>query len=723
MRQTAPTILFILLSPILIAQEIFNPPEFPLIIEAKRTTGAIDIDGKLSEEAWKNTGALTGFLQMDPGQGEPASYKTEVRFLHDHNYLYVAALCEADIKKLNDIRVEDLGRDFSYYNNDLFGISIDGFLDQRNASVFQVTPFGSQRDLQVSDGNNINSDWDALWLSATSIEEDHWIAEMAIPWKSLRYPPHADKLGIILARNVRKIFEFTSFPAVPRAFSPYRMEYAAMLTGIDPPPPAVNIQLKPYFSANLKGNRSESESFFDYEELKLKPGGDVKWAINNHTVLDLTVNTDFAQADVDEQIVNLSRFSVFFPEKRQFFLENATLFNVSRSHAIQPFFSRRIGLDDEGNPIPLDGGARLVHRDVKNNFGGLLVRQRETSTNPAAHFAILRYARNFGNQNQIGGMYTLRHDLAKDSLKAVFNQTGSFDFYFRPWTPLAISGMISNSRDSEGGSGIAYTVEADFENNWLNMDIRNSLVNNNYHPGSGFINDNDYWMIDHDARFDFRPEWLPPFIRSMDPEYDARFYFNLDQMTFREGELIIVPFSLTLENSMNFGFGVGGLWQNLDEEFAPLDLAIEQGSYANYRWGFGIDTDPTASVGAGIFVISGGYYNGSLLEADIELFTKPIPHIVLGLDYSYRSLVDLGINEESKEVHLVGINTRLAINPRLQLIGSYQRNSFNREYRTNIRFSWEYRPLSHFYIVFNDGGDPLSRNQQNIAKITYLHQF
>ena len=236
----------------------------------------------------------------------------------------------------------------------------------------------------------------------TQIEDDRWIVEMAIPWRTLRYADDTDRLGIIFARNIRHLNENTASPPVPRVLTIYRMAYQGELTGIEAPSPPANVQFNPYALTNHLDD--------DGSDTQFELGGELKWAITPSTVLDMTVNTDFAQAEVDRQVVNLDRFSVFFPERRQFFLENANLFSANLTNWIRPFFSRRIGLDDAGQPIPLDGGVRLTRRSSEQELGLLAMSQQATDASPASQFGVARYSRNLAGESRLGGMLTFRRD-------------------------------------------------------------------------------------------------------------------------------------------------------------------------------------------------------------------------------------------------------------------------------------------------------------------------
>ena len=317
----------LVLSSTLVAQSAFPPPDTPAEIYATQVAkGVIMLDGVLDEPTWQRAEVVSGFTQRDPLQGEAATVDTEVRILFNATYLYLGAICYDSLTDRRRVRVRNMQRDFSAYGNDRFGVALDGLMDQRNAVGFEVTPYGSQRETQVIDGNEFdgNDNWDALWYVRTRITDSAWIAEMAIPWKTLRYQEGSQEMLISFNRNIRRLNEVTTWPAYPRAFSHFRMAYAAVLKGIQPPPPAANLLINPYLLGNV-GETQDGEAYEDHRNLKV--GGEFKWAITPNAVLDGTINTDFAQADVDQQVQNLTRFSVLFPERRQFFLENADLFS------------------------------------------------------------------------------------------------------------------------------------------------------------------------------------------------------------------------------------------------------------------------------------------------------------------------------------------------------------------------------------------------------------
>jgi hypothetical protein len=707
-----------------VAQEVFEPPLDTTVFWATRLNEEIVVDGELNESIWQRTEAITEFIQQDPVQGAPASYPTEVRILYDDEALYISAIC---YQPIDSTRVQNLRRDFSEQENDLFGIAIDGFLDKRNTVVFQVTPHASQRDLEVIDGSEVNLNWNARWSVRTQISENYWTAEIAIPWRNLRYPIDAQRFGVIFSRNVRSLNEQTSLPAVPRVFSTYRMAYEGEIHGIVPPPPGLNAQVNPYVaSKHLQETGADNESTFDF-------GGEAKWAITPNTVLDLTVNTDFAQADADLQVINLDRFSVFFPERRQFFLESANIFNASVTEWIRPFFSRRIGLDDFGNPIPLDGGLRLTSRSAKQQYGVLAMRQQALDTSPASDFAVARYSRNVSDQSRIGGMLTYRQDESIDSddfsLPKNTNMTYTVDGLWRPTQSFGIQAMMSASNDDKTGSGLGGQLWAFYQTNRVYLSSLN-YYSKDYNPGVGLeLLDSNYVMNNLTTSFDLRSEKLPGFIRSFNPGASAFVFRSADDGDLMFAFAPIRPLRLRFQTGAQIDFYIEPNWQRLDSSFSPVGIEIGPGKYDYTRYRISAKTDQSAKYSAQLKVETGDYFDGSLTSYSLSARVAPLPQVELSADLQLNQIRDLGIANEDKNTRLYRINARFALNPRLQFSGLYQWDSLTDRSGWNIRMSWEYRPLSYFYLVYNKNetqqptrGARFSQDQF-IAKLTYLFEM
>ncbi|MFM7401368.1 MAG: DUF5916 domain-containing protein, partial [Bacteroidota bacterium] len=413
-------IAFVLVSSVSVAQDatMFQPSAVRRTLQSTRAEKSVKVDGYLDDTDWSRAVVASNFVQVEPLQGQPATQATQIRVLHDRNFLYFGVFSRDSLGK-KAIRATDFKRDFNFMSHDLITLSFDGFNDNRNAMALAANAYGVQRDLLSFDDLYYDVDWDGLWRVRTSRTDSGWVAEIAVPWQTLRYPKSSDSLqqwGFNIYRNRRLTNEISAFSPFPRNVSSLRMAYSGLLTNLEPPPPKPNVRINPYVLASW--DRYKNYSTEKPEDSNAKLGGELKWAVNPNSVLDLTVNTDFAQADADRQVNNITRFSVLFPERRQFFLENASLFGVGGGPKgdasggfmrIQPFFSRRIGLDNAGNPIPIDAGARFVHRSGKRNYGGMAMRQRGTDFSDPTNFFIGRFSENFGKQNRLGGMLAVKN--------------------------------------------------------------------------------------------------------------------------------------------------------------------------------------------------------------------------------------------------------------------------------------------------------------------------
>jgi hypothetical protein len=721
------------------AQDAFDPPQTPLQIKAARANGAIRVDGILDEAAWLLAPPVEEFVQQNPVQGAKPSAETLVRFLYDADFLYVSAVCKDSLKKYG-IRLQNLQRDFSLQQNDYFGFNLDAYMDKRNSLGFFVTPAGAQSDRMYASEYEENIDWDALWYAKTNITDTAWTVEIAIPWKTLRYGDSCRQMGITLTRAIRRNFEFNAFPAIPRAYSPARMVYEAALLDIEPPPPTASIQVNPYLLGEVQRRIQGNETTTSFVP---KLGGEVKWAITPNSVLDLTVNTDFAQADADRQVVNLSRFSVFFPERRQFFLENAGLFFTGFDR-IQPFFSRSIGLDNRGNPVPIDAGARFISQTPSESVGLLAMRQRGNENSPASWFGVARYQKNLGEQSRVGVLATVRNDetmpLPDGSNQAsMLSGTVTVNGTFRPSQIWAMDGMVSVSFDPVSGRDVAAGLWTGLTDTWGYAGIVAQYVGKQYQSRTGFLALEDFINLNPAFELDLRPTWLPSFVRSYSPDGDFDAYWTSGGV-FVQADAQASIFSLDFQDGASIEYRPQQVWQNMDGTFEPLDVRVVNGLYSYTRHRFRYASDQSAMFGVDARFQTGGFFDGTLNFASVELRFAPFPNIQLGAGYELNNIRNLGKQRDaagklndgrSFDTHLLSVNTRFALNPQTQLIGFVQWNSAAQRTVWNVRLAWEYLPLSFVYLVFNSNDQNFLVNgaidrrisQQGIAKITFIRQL
>lgn len=711
----------------------FPPPDEAPIIQAIQTVSKMTIDGRLDEEDWLRAPTVTDFFRREPRQGGELNYSTEVRFLYDDKNLYIGAYCK-DSLGTKGIRIQDLRRDFEWGENDIFGLALDPQNLKQYAQAFQTTPHGNQRDLQNFNGNVYDTGWNTLWRVKTQRHEDGYTAEFAIPFKSLRYnlPKTGEptEWGVTLVRYARREVEVSTFPAIPQSFTPYRMTYAARLQGIEVPPPSANVRIEPYtlyqYDEGSVGNLLENK------ESEAKLGLDAKWAINPKTVLDLTINTDLAQADVDRAVNNFERFNIFFPEQRQFFLENSGIWAGGVQRSIRPFFSRTIGLQGTFNaiPAPIDLGTRFTQRTEKQALAALLVRQRETDNSARANFGVLRYLKNYGRENNVGIMLTHRLDEAKSDLSFLENNntTLTIDGQIRPSSEWDIQYLLSSSLDEQSGKmGFAGRLFAGNRTNNFYYGWATEYTDANYKPRMGFVRQTD--VINHNpgGYYIWRPKGID-WIRRWDPGLFVNFNHDAtDPSRFQQASIYIFPVYTWLKDNSFFEMSLTPTWQNINFDFSPLGLPIERDRYFYTRFLLQYNSDLSKKWSGTISYNFGRFYNGTRDRIRTVLRFAPVPQIAFSADYEYNRLKGIGRLEKNLYTRLYTASLRMALNPKLQLSTFFQYNSFDQQGRWNVRFSWEYSPLSFIYLVFNDTGtdifDPARQDQQFISKVTMTRQF
>lgn len=729
--------LFLLISCRAFGQDadFFKPDSVKRKIVAVKITTSLHIDGELNEPEWSLAKPSPRFIQVEPQQGQWSNYTTDIKVLYNHEFLYVGVFAHDPLGK-KAIRATDFMRDFDYLKHDLINLSFDGFNDHRNAMAFATNPYGVQRDYLAFDDLLFDIDWNGLWDVRTTRTDSGWVAEIAIPWKTLRYPKSADTLqtwGFNVYRNRRFTNEISAFSPFPRVFSATRMDYAGELTNLQPPPPSPNIRVQPYFLTSYDhytnfgpGIKSSATHY--------KAGGDLKWAINPNAVLDLTTNTDFAQADADQQVNNVSLFSVFFPEKRQFFLENASLFSFGMGMAadgaggamrIQPFNSRSIGLDTSGNPIPIVAGGRFVYRSDKLNYGMIAMRQGSYNDAPGTNFFVGRLSENFGSQNRIGGLVTVKNQPKGTNIES------AVDGFFRLGESNSLNTIfvhsISTDTKKQGFSGFAQYY---YSTNRYKIWLTESVVTKNFDPEMGFVSRQDVIGTTPGFIYYYRGNLLPfkSILRALEPGVLPELYFTASTGKFEELSLPIYPVWFNFQNGAYIGYGFTPTILHLTNPFQPLGINIPAANYNYTRQEMTFSTDPSKILNMAFDYKWGHYFNGKLNTGDIKLQFAPIPYLSFLGEFNRNEFTGVGDPVTSKTVNLYILQGRFALNPRVQLSGLYQKNSLNNGQNYNIRLSWEFQPLSYFYVIYNHGSyDNLLEQKPSedhlIAKISYLKQF
>lgn len=710
--------------------DVFAPDSIKKTIAAVRIETQLRIDGVLNEPEWNLAKASPHFTQVEPHQGAPSSFETTVRVLYNKQFLYIGIFSQDSAGK-KAIRATDFKRDFDYLAHDLVTLTFDGFNDQRNAMCFATNAYGVQRDYLAFDDLYFDVDWDGLWRVRTTRTDSGWYAEIAIPWQTLRYRKTADSVqswGFNVYRNRRLTNEISAFSPFPRVFGASRMEYAGRLTGLEPPPPQPNIRIQPYVLTETdRSTPTPAQS-------AVKLGGDLKWAINPNDVLDLTANTDFAQADADLQVNNVTQFSVFFPERRQFFLENASLFSPAIQQAgdgsgglmhIQPFFSRTIGLDAAGNPIPIVAGARFVSRGSGSNYGAMVMRQEASDSTPAANLLVARYSANVGPRSRLGGLVTVKNTALGS------NVTSTLDGLLRLSESQSVNTIVSHTVTTAANrQGIAGLAQYYNSTTHYKMWLTQSVVTKDFDPEMGFISRTDVVGTTPGMNWYYRGSRLPfkGVLRAFEPGFLPEWYWQASTGKFVEQSLYFWPVWLNFQSGAYFGYSITPVHQNLTQPFTPLGVTIAPGQYHYTQHWITFTSDPSRMIRLYGDYKWGGYYNGRLQSGDWKLQFAPVPHISVIAELNRNHFVDVGASRTTSTVDLRIIQGRFALNPRLQLTGFYQNNSLDHSDSYHVRLSWEYLPLSYLYVIWNHGRSQTlqqtwQRDDHAILKVSLLKQL
>ena len=698
---------------------------------AHRATGRIVLDGRLDEGDWQAAPVAGDFMQVRPDYKVTTRYPTEVRVLFDAEHLYIGAF-NRDSAGLASLRMPDLRRDFEPPEADVFAITLGPLGDRRTAMQFQTTPLGSQADVQSFDGGEaFNFNWDAAWRVRTTRADSGWVAEMAIPWRSLRYAPGLTSWDVNFVRNTRRVAQWSAWSPYPRQFSSWRLSFAGVLDSIQPPPPRTNLRIRPY----ALGQTTRDATRDAFSGTVGDVGGEVIWAPTANSLLEATVNTDFAQADVDRQVVNLTRFSVFFPERRQFFLENADLLNAgglapsgfnssglpSVSFVVQPFFSRRIGLDSDGTLLPIDAGVRYAYRTGRTTAGALAMRQAAFGDRDATTFAVARGSQFFGRATRLGTTVSLRDEGGRGS-----NVVASVDAFTRVGELVQASTMVSTST-IDGRTGLAATYAVTRVSTGLAAGLTGALVNRDYNPQTGFVSRANVLLTNPAAVLTLQPRWRPRAVVWLRPGVTSALYHDPSKLVLQEG-------NVTFSSEVLFRNGATitpTLEQHFQRPTAPVLLLpgvqIAPGTHDYARGGVALRSDQSARIAGTVTLSTGAFFDGSLHRAELATRWSPSPYVALRAGYEVNRLRSLGTRDSSFVTHLAGPDVRLSLNPRVHVSAFYQYNSAAQRGTLNARFSWEFTPLSFVYVVYNDrqavlnGITPTARSL--IVKVSWLRQM
>lgn len=680
-----------------------------VIVRATRVSEPIRLDGRLDESVYSRIPPITDFIQQEPIEGAPVTERTEAWILFDDKNIYVVCRCWQANPEL--IVANDMRRDGPNINqHDSFGVQFDPFNDGRGGFFFYMSPVGGVRDAITMDARS-NNDWNTVWNWKPGRFDGGWIAELAIPFKSLRYRPGREQIwGIQVRRLIRHKNERVHLTRLSAAWGGgawNHLSHAATLVGLEAPPASRNLEIKPYVISSLTTDTLSEPPLRN--EFDPDAGFDVKYGLTKGLTADLTYNTDFAQVEADEAQVNLTRFSLSFPEKREFFLEGANIFNFgtvtntprneSPGEGVAPliFYSRRIGLDDNGTPLPVVAGGRVTGRAGPWSIGAMNIEVDNVEALGAAqtNFTVMRLQRNILRASSIGGIFTRRSvsDLAPGA-NTVWGLDANLAFYEH----VNAGGYFARSRtDGLEGNDMNYRAQFIYNADRYGLFLDHQAAGEDFSPDVGFLRREDFRRSLIEARFSPRTT-AHPFVRKW--IYEGRADYITDTDNRLESREILGRFQLDLHNSDSFTVEFVRLHESLRDAFVIEDVPIPSGSYSFNRAAISYTAGQQYKLSGTTKAELGGFFGGERQTIEFSGRLELTPQ--LGIEPNI-SVNWVSLPEGRFTTTLLGSRTTFTMTPRMFVSALVQYSSADKALTTNLRFRWEYIPGSELFVVYSEG--------------------
>lgn len=714
----------------------------------QKTVDKIILDGELNEQTWKAADCNKTFTQYFPTDSIPAFGDTEIYMSYDDENFYIAAKCYTPG---DNFTVQSLKRDYGFRGSDNISFMLDTYNDKTNAFLFGMNPYGARREALISNGGKYRSSfddsWDNKWDGNSKMYDNYWICELAIPFSSIRYKDGATKWRFNSYRNDAQTNEISCFINVPRENILMNLNFMADVNMVEPlDKPSRNISVIPYVTGSLV--RDFEDDLETSYATKSNIGGDAKISVSSSLNLDLTVNPDFSQVEVDQQVNNLDRFEIFFPEKRQFFLENADLFSGFGSGRSRPFFSRRIGVSidtvTENNiQNTIFGGIRLTGKINEGLRIGVLNMQTAAQKNndlPSFNYTVAALEQRVFDRSNIGLLLVNKQAFNTDDF------TGSVDNYDRIagieyrlnskdnfWTGKASHLHAITPNDEEMKFSDFFQLEFNQKN--YRVEWATLLVGEGYDAEVGFVPRRDFVLFSPEFDYRFFPK--TPKIGQMTFGVDARWFYKLgkdDSVILPDfgHEETNVEFNWNISFSDNSRFNLGINYEDfiLLNDFDPTsvqddDVFLVAGKdHQNITLDIAYNSDSRKTFFYRISPVIGKFYEGSRMGLGGRLSYRVQPWGSLSVDYSYTH-IDLGGNFKTAKLWLVGPRIDVTFTKKLFWTTFIQYNNRLDNLNINSRFQWRFAPVSDFFIVYTDNyntefrSNITSRNRALVAKLTY----
>jgi len=705
---------------------ILDPGRRSMVAERISEDERFVLDGVLDEPFWQRARPATDFIQQDPVLGGTPTERTEVRIAFSRTTLYMGVMCfdsEPDLLLGNTMK-----RDEFLSADDRFMWTMDPSLDQQTGYFFEMNPSGLMADQLLSPAGS-NREWDGIWNARVRRSELGWALEIEIPFRTISFDPDAPGWGINFQRTVRRKNEENLWTGYLRNQGLRRLEYGGLLTGITDVSQGFGLEVVPYVSGNLFDAPGAAEP--QNLDGSVDVGVDLFYNLTPSLRANLTVNTDFAETEVDQRLVNLTRFPLFFPEKRDFFLDGATLFNFySEFTPVRPFFSRRIGLDEEGRQQPITVGSKLIGQVGSEDIGVLYVRAGETTTAAGEDFAVTRLRHRFWAQSSVGAIYTGRHTRseATDDL-----HTAGLDFRlatatFRGGQNLEVAGFfLWNTNPLGTGESSANGARIGLPNDPWDVSFSVESLGANVDPAIGFVQRTGF--RNYNPRISFAPRPVGhPWIRRFQFELFSNFTTDMDNqwLTRNVGWKVI---GIETHSQDSIAFTIRPEFERLEDDFEISDGVVlaEGEEYTFARFQVGGQTANRRIVATSVSYEWGGFFSGNRREFTINTNLRPRPGVRVQLEGEWNAV---SLAEGSFDTQVYRVISDTQFNPWIFVVNTLQYDSVSDRLGWQARFRWTLTPGNDLFVVYthNWANEPvldrfITQDRRAATKLVYTKRF
>jgi hypothetical protein len=683
-----------------ISTSAFSQPSIPAVFVTK----APSIDGRLNDAAWATAVKVDQFVQREPNRGQPVSEKTNFFICYDANFLYVGIKCFDDPNK---ITAKEMARDVSLGNDDRIQVILDTYLDHRTGYWFQIGPRGSIGDATISENGAVfNKQWDGLWEGKARIVSDGWEAEMAIPFKTLGFDKYNPDWGIKFIRHIKRKLEMSYWPSANVNSYKFQVSDAGLIHGMKNITQGIGLDISPYVVGGLNTKKGADNKY------RAKAGLDMFYQITPSLKASLSVNTDFAETEVDDRQINLTRFDLLFPEKRAFFLDGASLFsfgiqgddNNPYGKGIIPFFSRRMGLDEKGMPIQINFAAKLTGMINNWNIGVMQVNDDHTTGN--TNFSVARISRTFWSESSVGviGTYGNAVSASQNYVGGMDMKLATSKFRGNKNLSLILFGLKSNTTDLSGNDA-SWGGTFSYPNDFLSFYLGHHEIGKNFVAGMGFVPRTD--IKDTYGNIQIGPRPKKGMLLQVQTGVGFNHIVNFSDV-LESRQVNWLPFKLRFRSGEEFSYTISNNYEYIDKPFNIYsNFVIPVGVYEFYRNTLSLVTAGSRNLAGDLSYAWGSFYNGSRHDINMGVNYKVAVPLFVGARFKQN---DVFLPDGNFTTRIYSVNANILFSPDITLYNYLQYDNNSGKIGIQSRFQWIFKPGNMIIIAWTSNlSKPLDR--------------